>query len=341
MGLDPLPFVSILIAARNEEANISACLTAVVKQDYPSDKIEIWVGNDASEDKTGAIIASFEQTYPNIHSLKIETTWKHLRGKANVLAQLARKASGQYLFITDADMIVEPTWVIAMLTYFTNNVGVITGVTAVEGTSLFARLQNAEWLFYTAHGHNNAQSGRPVTAMGNNMAVSAEAYQKTGGYENIPFSVTEDYELFRTILKNGFTFKTAFEHNVLGYTKPHASFKLLLHQRKRWFTGAFQLPTAFVIGLVGLWSILPILLVIGYFFGWKIAAGIFLLKWIGDIYLLVKSYKQLQLPIDIAVWIYTPVSAISNTIFLCYQFLPAPVKWKGRTYTKTYEKEAG
>jgi len=340
MGLDPLPFVSILIAARNEEANISACLTALVEQDYPLHKMEIWVGNDGSEDGTAAIIASFERDYQNIHSLQIEKPLKHLRGKANVLAQLARKATGKYFFITDADMLVEPTWVSAMLTCFTNNVGVITGVTAVEGKSLFARLQNAEWLFYTAHGHYNAQSGRPVTAMGNNMAVTAEAYFKTGGYENIPFSVTEDYELFRTILKTGFTFKTAFEHNVLGYTKPHASFKLLFHQRKRWFTGAFQLPMAFVIGLVALWAFLPVLLAIGYFLGWEIAAGIFLLKWIADIYLLVKSYKQLQLPIDIGVWIYTPVSAVSNTIFLCYQFLPAPVQWKGRTYTKTYEKEA-
>jgi len=340
MGLNPLPFVSILIAARNEEANISACLAALIKQDYPSDKIEIWVGNDQSDDGTAAIIASFEKEHPNIHALQIEKPLKHLRGKANVLAQLAHKAKGEYFFITDADMVVEPTWINAMLSYFTNNVGVITGVTVVEGKSLFAQLQNAEWLFYTAHGHNNAQNGRPVTAMGNNMAVSAEAYLKSGGYENIPFSITEDYELFRSILKNGFIFKTAFEHSVLGYTKPHSSFILLLHQRKRWFTGAFQLPLGFVIGLVGLWAFLPLTLLISYFFEWKIAGGVFLLKWISDVYLLVKSYRQLQLPIDIAVWIYTPVSAISNTIFLCYQFLPAPVQWKGRTYIKTYEKEA-
>jgi cellulose synthase/poly-beta-1,6-N-acetylglucosamine synthase-like glycosyltransferase len=335
MELNSQPFVSILIAARNEEANISVCLNALINQDYPNEKIEIWVGNDQSEDGTAAIIQSFVQGYPNIDVLEIDAPLKHLRGKANVLAQLANKAKGDYLFITDADVIVEPTWITSMLTYFTGSVGVITGVTAVEGESLFAKLQNAEWLYYTAHGHNNAQSGRPVTAMGNNMAVSGEAYFKTGGYENIPFSITEDFELFRNILKIGFTFKTAFEHNVLGYTKPHPSFKGLLHQRKRWFTGAFQLPVGFVIGLVGLWAFLPILLLIVYFFGWKIVAGIFFLKWITDIFFLFRSYKQLQLPVDIGVWIYTPVSAICNTIFLFYQFLPIPVQWKGRKYHKT------
>ena len=209
MDSAPSPLISILVAARNEEANISACLTALCSQDYPDEKIEIWVGDDQSEDGTAAIVKSFESDYPNIHLVQIEEQWKHLRGKANVLAQLARKAKGEYLFITDADVIVEPTWIKSMLHYFTGSVGVITGVTAVEGRSLFAGFQNAEWLFYTAHGHNNAQNGRPVTAMGNNMAVSLEAYLKTGGYENIPFSVTEDYELFRAILKNGYSFKSA------------------------------------------------------------------------------------------------------------------------------------
>ena len=332
------PLVSILIAARNEEANIAACLNAICAQNYPAERMEIWVGNDQSEDGTCEIIQHFENDYPNIHALLIETKWKHLKGKANVLAQLAHKAQGDYYFITDADVTVQPNWIKTMLANFTTGVGVITGVTAVEGKTLFARLQNAEWLFYTAHGDMNAKKDKPVTAMGNNMAVTKQAYWETGGYENIPFSVTEDYELFRSVIKNGHTFKSVFEPGALAYTKPLPTFKALLRQRKRWFTGAFQLPLPFITGLVVLWAFLAILLVVGYIWGWKIAATLLLIKWVADVYLLRKSCKTLGLKIDAAVWLYTPVSAICNTVFLLYQFMPAPVQWKGRKYHRPYDR---
>lgn len=338
MDLEHVPFVSVLVAARNEQANIAGCIKALLNQDYPNNKIEIWVGNDQSEDKTSDIVKKFVETSNRVHLLEIEKPLKHLSGKANVLAQLAHNTKGNYLFITDADSTVEPAWIKTMLSFFKPGVGVITGVTAVKSKSLFSALQNAEWLFYTAHGHYNALRGKPVTAMGNNMAVSNAAYRETGGYENIPFSVTEDYELFRNILKMGFTFRSVFEHNALGYTEPLASFKLLLHQRKRWFTGAFQLPVGFVLGLIGLWAFLPVLLIMSYFTGWLSPLLIFCIKWITDIIFLAFNYRKLKLKVDIAVWLYTPFSAVCNTIFLFYQFMPAPVQWKGRKYLKTYRK---
>jgi len=338
MDIAHLPFISILVAARNEEANIASCIEALLNQNYPAEKTEIWVGNDQSEDGTSNIIKNFVESNQRVHLLEIEKPIMHLSGKANVLAQLAHQVKGEYLLITDADSTVEPTWVKTMLSYFEPGVGVITGVTVVKGRSLFAALQNAEWLFYTAHGHYNALRGKPVTAMGNNMAVSSAAYREIGGYENIPFSVTEDYELFRNILKNGFSFKSVFEHDALGYTEPHPTFKLLLHQRKRWFTGAFQLPIGFVLGLIALWAFLPVLLIMSYFTGWLSPLLIFCIKWITDIIFLAFNYRKLKLKVDMAVWLYTPFFSVCNTIFLFYQFMPDPVQWKGRKYLKTYHK---
>ncbi len=56
---DDLPVVSILVAARNEEQNIIRCLQALTELDYPAYKLEILVGNDASEDKTRELVAAF------------------------------------------------------------------------------------------------------------------------------------------------------------------------------------------------------------------------------------------------------------------------------------------
>ena len=114
-GITDTPFVSILIAARNEEDNLADCLESVLAVDYPPDKFEILVGNDKSEDQTGEIIDAFSVRYPQI---KGYTIYKHKidgNGKANVLAQLATNARGEYLFITDADIRIPFPWIKTML----------------------------------------------------------------------------------------------------------------------------------------------------------------------------------------------------------------------------------
>ena len=51
-----LPFVSVVIAARNEEKNISNILDDLINQTIDKNNFEIIVSNDRSEDETGQII---------------------------------------------------------------------------------------------------------------------------------------------------------------------------------------------------------------------------------------------------------------------------------------------
>ncbi|MQY66312.1 MAG: glycosyltransferase [Clostridia bacterium] len=41
--MDKLPFVSIIIPCRNEENFIGKCLTSIITQDHPKDKLEVLV----------------------------------------------------------------------------------------------------------------------------------------------------------------------------------------------------------------------------------------------------------------------------------------------------------
>ena len=52
-----LPFVSILIPARNEERSIGACLDSLISQAYPS--FEVLVLDDGSDDRTADIVRGF------------------------------------------------------------------------------------------------------------------------------------------------------------------------------------------------------------------------------------------------------------------------------------------
>ena len=58
LGTYPLPVcfpsVSVLVPARNEEANIGPCVRSLLAQEYPD--FEVLVLDDESDDKTGEIL---------------------------------------------------------------------------------------------------------------------------------------------------------------------------------------------------------------------------------------------------------------------------------------------
>src|SRR5690606_2225422 len=61
--LNHFPHISILIAARNEEAHILTCLQAIDNLHYPKDKLQVLVGNDRSTDRTQALVEEFQRKH--------------------------------------------------------------------------------------------------------------------------------------------------------------------------------------------------------------------------------------------------------------------------------------
>lgn len=64
------PLVTIIIPCRNEERYIANCLNSVILQDYPEEKMEVFVIDGQSNDKTGRIIEDFASTHSNIRNIK-------------------------------------------------------------------------------------------------------------------------------------------------------------------------------------------------------------------------------------------------------------------------------
>lgn len=245
------PRVSILLAARNEEANLPRCLASLRALDYPAAQLEILVGDDDSTDRTRAVaeaaLAGFAGSFQVI---PITENLGQARGKANVLAHLARRATADYLLVTDADIALPPTWVAAMLAHAAPGIGTVTGLTVVQGPGLLARLQSLDWLLSLGLIQVGSEAGQPMTAMGNNMLVTRAAYRATGGYEALPFSVTEDFALFEAVNAQGFGFRQLFEPAVRAVSLPVGSWGALVRQRLRWLRGVGALPWHVQAGLV-------------------------------------------------------------------------------------------
>ena len=199
------PKVAIIIAARNEEANIEACLQSILQLNYPQELIEVWIGNDRSTDQTALLVKNFISGRTNFHLFEVEGELGSARAKGNVLAQLVQQTQSEYIFVTDADITVAPDWVKHLLPYLLQpKTGIVRGTTLVDGNNFFAKWQGIDWILGNGNLIGLDRLGLKSTAVGNNMCFTKEAYLATGGYENMTFSVTEDFQLFKAISAMGY-----------------------------------------------------------------------------------------------------------------------------------------
>ncbi len=330
---EQIPSISILLAARNEEKVLAHCLQSLAAQLPESYQYEVWIANDGSTDATEAIALSFTSRFPHFHLHNVEGTVGKAKGKANALAQIARLAKGKWLLMTDADMLLPNLWASSMVKLAEQQqADLLTGFTIVNGSSVFAQLQSCEWAFALSLTKLSSELGFPVTAMGNNLAIRKAAYEQTGGYENIAFSVAEDFALFEAVRQAGGKSTQIISAEVTGITLPVDSWGQLLQQRKRWMQGAMQLPFFYRSLYYLQFLYLPLLAALFFYFPlW--AMGIGVSKYLLTTLQVARTFQRARKSVPLkGLLIFELYQAISPLLFLPYYYWPAPVKWKGRTY---------
>ncbi|HNV81521.1 MAG: glycosyltransferase [Tenuifilaceae bacterium] len=111
---DELPFVSVIMAAHNEEMVIGQKIDSIFKTGYPATKIELLVGSDCSTDGTNAIITQKKEEYGAVTFME----FMQRQGKANIMNQLLDMARGEIIISTDANVMLTPTTIFDMVKYF-------------------------------------------------------------------------------------------------------------------------------------------------------------------------------------------------------------------------------
>ena len=255
------------------------------------------------------------------------------KAKSNVLAHLTHKADGDVFLFTDADIVHQDSWVKSMLSNLKKDVGVVTGVTAINETGLFTLMQSIDWVFALSLVDFLSFFKLPVTSMGNNMLVTREAYFETGGYENMEFSITEDFQLFEQIVKHQKKeFVNVFSSDVLAKTQGKSSWVELLHQRKRWMNGVLQLPW-YMIGMLFLQTAYYPSIIILLFIHFQAGVSVLFSKWALQTLFLHERAEYLRLEISrtkiILYELFVPLFALSTLFFSLFPF---KLRWKGRTY---------
>ena len=324
--------VSVLLAARNEEHNIKKCLHSLSALNFPINQIEILIGDDDSDDHTAEIIQNFIHDKSQFAYYKISENISGLKGKANVLAQLSHKAQGKYFLYCDADITVPTTWVSSMLRHFQGNTGVVVGLTRMKKINLLSDFLSLEWMFILTIMRFFSLFKIPMTGLGNNMAITREAYDAVGGYEKIGFSIVEDYALFIAIIRKKYAFVQTYTNEIIADSEPILTVSELIIQRKRWMHGIMASPLILQICVIACALFIPAMAILSI---WDLERSV---TTIVRHYVLITSIIVLAIIIlkqkdlwKTAFFFWFYLMAICLLMLVIY-VVPGKTLWKGREY---------
>ncbi|MCS7012867.1 MAG: glycosyltransferase [Chloroherpetonaceae bacterium] len=328
-----LPRISVVVAARNEEKNIAACLQSLVALDYPKEQLEIIVADDRSQDRTADIIKQYAAQYPFVKYLLVEES--AIKGKGNAIHQAAVQATGEFILMTDADCVVKPTWAKDTLKYFTDETGLVCGITLPSASRAFERIQALNWCYLLATGSAVAAIGFPIGGIGNNFSFRRSTYFEVGGYEKVRFSVTEDFALFQAIKKTKWKIACPVEYGTQNTTVPEQTVCDLYKQQKRWVLGGLGGDRSSLATLT-LGFVAHVLTILSFFlFTWRQAFLMLLWKVGMDFLFLLTPLRRLHSASLLKAMPFFALYHYCTMVLIPLLLLfDRKVVWKGRVYVR-------
>ncbi len=190
------PSVTVVIAARNEEASIGAKLDNLAALDYPADRLEILIASDGSDDATNAIVRARE--HDRLHLLALPRV-----GKAAALNAAVAQARGEILVFSDANSMFAPDAIRRLVEPFADSeVGGVAGDQryAADGDGGEAAVAGGErsyWSLDRALKVAESRGGHVISATGAIYAVRRSLFRE------VPAAVTDDFATSTGVIAQG------------------------------------------------------------------------------------------------------------------------------------------
>jgi len=224
------PKVSIVIAFRNEEENISQLLHSLSAQTYPKDNTEIILVDDHSTDNTVEIIE--KNTDIAIQLVKLP---ENQTGKKAALAYGINLSTAEILITTDADCTMGKNWVSSLVNYYliNNPKLLVAPVLFSPVKSMFQKFQALEFLSLIGSGAGAIGIGRPIMCNGANLLFEKSLYENAL-LENNYASGDDIFLLLSAKKQHRKEIHFIKSIDALVYTKPTQTIHDFFKQRIRW-----------------------------------------------------------------------------------------------------------
>ena len=330
------PFVSVVIALRDEENNVSTLLKSLQSQNYCESSIEFILVNDHSKDRTLSILKK-----SNLKNLIVIDLNDNEYGKKMAIKKAVNLANGEVILASDADCCFNINWVSSMVAYFEHSeTQLVSGpVVYKDQKGIFQKLQSLEFISLVTSGAGSIGINNAIFCNGANMAYRKKAFIDLNDFEDNLSPSGDDVFLLHSIKsKKNNSIIFAKEQDAIVTTEGQPNFNLFINQRKRWASKSTlytDFASSYVSYLVFLTNLTLVILSIISFFSWSffiIFLSFYIIKFLVDFLLLfsvLKFFKRLYLtryifPFEL-IYSYYIVIIVGLSFF-------NPFEWKGRIY---------
>ena len=236
---------TVIIPARNEAANIKACVDSILAQEYPTDAFEIIVIDDFSEDDTAFIVQAMSQQFPQVRLLQLKDHCKEgetLAYKKKAIEIAVAVAKGDWILTTDADCIVPKKWMLLYNAYIQEHQPcfVAAPVMFIKTAGILNQFQLLDFLALQGITAAAVGAGKHSMSNGANLGFEKTAFIAVGGYQGVDHIASGDdmflmHKMKQTLHKPvGYL----FHPDAIVLTAAMDTWKDFIMQRIRWASKA-------------------------------------------------------------------------------------------------------
>jgi len=220
----PLPTVSLIVPARNEEVGIESAVRALAAIDYPG--LEILIIDDHSSDATPRILQRLACEFPHLRVLAAPEVPEGWAGKPNAcwFGFLQSNPGARWLLFTDARVIFSRNAVSRAVSHAeATRSGFLSCIQRFDGENLseelVAIIQNRGAVL-SARAFGGGAPAAPF-GLGGFMLIRRDVYAASGGHSLFPSHPEEDFMLAKYAHRCGATTSAAIASELLSIRRYH------------------------------------------------------------------------------------------------------------------------
>jgi cellulose synthase/poly-beta-1,6-N-acetylglucosamine synthase-like glycosyltransferase len=319
--------VSIIVCARDEANNLVKNFPGVLVQTYPSTH-EVIVINHNSQDETRYLLEEFKKTFKGLQIVNLEQEAKGIPGKKYPLSIGIKEAKHEIILLTDADCVpATEFWLQKMQDAFTDGIEVVLGYGAYnKKPGILNRLIRFE-TFHTALQYlSYALAGNPYMGVGRNLSYKKSLFLKNKGFSSLNHVTGGDDDLFINKVANKHNTRVVLDPDAFTLSEPRKNWAEWTLQKNRHFSTAkfYKTSHKFLLGGYTFSHFLfyPLLVLSAIFFDWRLALGVFAVRFLTQAIIYNKSMKRLQ-ENDLFAWWW-----LLDIWMFFYYIIFAPAIWK-------------
>ncbi|MBM5826799.1 MAG: glycosyltransferase family 2 protein [Cyanobacteria bacterium M_surface_7_m2_040] len=234
---DRCPAVDVVVAARDEQAVISRLVEHLAQLQYPAEQLKLWVVDDASTDRTPALLAALQQRFPQLQVVRREADAGG--GKSGALNLVLQQLKGRWMLVLDADAQLQSD-TLARLIPFAEQGGwaavQLRKAVANSDVNLLTRAQAMEMALDAVIQQGRLAAGGVAELRGNGQLLRRDAVLTSGGFNEA--TVTDDLDLSFRLLVHAQPIGVMWDPPV--QEEAVLTLRALLRQRQRWAEGGLQ-----------------------------------------------------------------------------------------------------